>query len=222
MVPAALTLSILLAAAPPAGTSTQDMADIPGRFAPTTIRMMPRSAQDSIITGVCEAALTPIGVILPAGAAATACGAPLVLRHGWRDGDPGTYVFLDLPACPDSWCRTLQTSDRLRCEILIGNPCCYLQDLQGKEVPAITGARIGPIRDALRSRFDADTDRRNGLCHDLYLGNEARVLRVLIVESAGKRGRNTYRILGGGRLYLRERQESDEITGEMIPVPPPE
>jgi hypothetical protein len=180
------------------------------------------SAQDSVITGVCEGALTSIGVILPAGGLGTDCGPALTLRHGWRDGDPGTYVFLDLPGCPENWCRSLQTSDRLRCEILIGNPCCYLEDLKGKELRAFTGTRIGPIADALQGRFDADTDRREGVCHDRYLGNQARVLRVLIVEPASTRGRDTYRVLGGGRLFLRARQgKSDDIAGEMVPAPPP-
>lgn len=179
------------------------------------------SAQDSLITGVCEGSLTPIGVILP-GAPATDCFTPTVLRHGWRDGDPGTFVFLELPPCPDSWCRSLQTSDKLRCEILIGNPCCLLENLEGKTLQAITGTRMGPIADALQGRFDADTDRRGGICHAGYLGNEARVLRVLIVEPASSRGRDTYRVLGGGHLFLRERQgKSDDIVGEMIPPPSP-
>jgi hypothetical protein len=180
------------------------------------------SAQDSVITGVCEGALTSIGVILPSGGLGMDCGPALTLRHGWRDGDPGTYVLLDLPSCPDNWCRSLQTSDRLRCEILIGNPCCYIEDLKGKELHAFAGTRIGPITDALQGRFDADTDRREGLCHDQYLGNQARVLRVLIVEPASDRGRDTYRVLGGGRLFLRARQnKSDDVTGEMVPAPPP-
>lgn len=178
------------------------------------------SAQDSVITGVCEGGLTSIGVILPTSGLGMDCGPSLTLRHGWRDGDPGTYVLLDLPSCPDDWCRSLQTSDRLRCEILIGNPCCYVEDLQGKELRAFTGTRTGPIADALQGRFDADTDRREG-CHERYLGNQARVLRVLIVEPASTRGRDTYRVLGGGRLFLRERQgKSDEIVGEMVPPPP--
>lgn len=180
------------------------------------------AAQDSVITGTCEGALTSIGVILASGGLGLDCGPSLTLRHGWRDGDPGTYVLLDLPACPENWCRSLQTSDRLRCEILIGNPCCYIEDLKGKELRAFTGTRIGPTADALQGRFDADTDRREGICHDQYHGNQARVLRVLIVEPASVRGRDTYRVLGGGRFFLRERQgKSDDITGEMVPVPPP-
>jgi hypothetical protein len=220
--PGIVLAAALLAAAPHPAASTSSMADVQGRLTPSAIRTLPASAQDSVITGVCEGALTSIGVILPAGGLGADCGPPLVLRHGWRDGDPGTYVLLDLPACPDNWCRSLPTSDRLRCEILIGNPCCYLEDLTGKELRAFTGTRIGPIADALQGRFDADTDRRESLCHALYRGNEARVLRVLIVEPASARGRDTFRVVGGGRLFLRERQgKSDDIVGEMIPVPPP-
>lgn len=225
--PAAILAGALLAAAslseplsaPHPAAWTHVVTDVPGRLAPAAIRVAPASYQDSLITGVCEGPLTPIGIILPA-SPGTDCGAPTLLRHGWRDGDPGTFVFLDLPPCPDSWCRSLQTSDKLRCEILIGNPCCWLQDLEGKVLPAITGTRMGPITDALQSRFDVDTDRRQGICHADYLGNQARMLRVLIVEPGSSRGRDSYRVLGGGRLFLRERQEkSDDLVGEMIPAP---
>ncbi|HYJ33510.1 MAG TPA: hypothetical protein VE326_09855 [Candidatus Binatia bacterium] len=206
---------------PHPAVATHGVTDVSGRLMPATARFEPSSSQDSVIGGTCEGALTSIGVILPAGGLGTDCGPALTLKHGWRDGDPGTYVFLDLPACPENWCHSLQTSDRLRCEILIGNPCCYVEDLKGKELRAVTGTRIGPITDALQGRFDADTDRREGICHDRYLGNEARVLRVLIVEPASARGRDTYRVLGGGRLFLRARQDkSDDITGELVPVPP--
>jgi hypothetical protein len=224
--PAAILTCALLAAAPlsaphPAG-STQVITDVQGRLWPATIRFANSSAQDSVITGTCEGALTSIGVILPSGGLGMDCSPSLTLRHGWRDGEPGTYVLLDLPACPDNWCRSLQPSDRVRCEILIGNPCCYLEDFKGKELHAFAGTRIGPIADALQGRFDADTDRREGICHDHYHGNQARVLRVLIVEPTSIRGRDTYRVLGGGRLFLRDRQDkSDDITGEMVPVPPP-
>lgn len=208
----------LLAAAPHPVASMHGFADAQGRLAPPSIRVELASAQDS--AGVCEAAITSIGVILPAGEPEADCRRPVVFRHGWRDGDPGTYVLLDLPACPENLCRSLPTSDRLRCEILIGNPCCYLESLMGKELRAFTGTRIGPIADALQGRFDADTDRRQGICQAEYLGNQARVLRVLIVEPTSIRGRDTYRVLREGRLFLRERQgKSDDLVGEMILTP---
>jgi hypothetical protein len=221
--PAAILAGALLASAPLAAphpaASTHSVADVPGRLAPSTVRVELASAQDSIIPGVCEAAITSIGVILPTNAG-TDCGSPLVLHHGWGDGDPGTFVLLDLPSCAENWCRSLPTSDRLRCEILIGNPCCYLESLTGKELRAFTGTRIGPIADALQGRFDADTDRRQDICHAGYTGNQARVLRVLLVQPASIRGRDTYRVLGGGRLFLRERQgKSDDLVAEMVPAP---
>jgi len=178
-----------------------------------------RDVQDSV--GVCEAALTSIGVILAPGDLSGRCAPPTVFRHGWHDGEPGTYVLLDLPLCEFNWCRTLSTSDRVTCEILIGNPCCMLQDVTGTELRAFTGTRMGPITDALQARFDADTDHRP-VCAAQYLGNQARILRVLVVEPASDRGRGTYRVLGAGHLFLRERQDkSDEIVGEMIPPPSP-
>ncbi|MGE5178417.1 MAG: hypothetical protein ACM3PF_04900, partial [Bacteroidota bacterium] len=150
-------------------------------------------------------------------------GPPLVLADDWRDGKPGTYVFLDLPPCPDDWCRALQTSDKLRCEILIGNPCCMMESLVGRELQAFPGNRIGPVADALQGRFDADTDRRQGICHAQYTGNQARVLRILVVEPASTLGRTTFRVLGEARLFLRARQgKSDDLACELVPAAPAE
>ncbi|MGE5177678.1 MAG: hypothetical protein ACM3PF_01150, partial [Bacteroidota bacterium] len=111
-IPAAL-LGALLAAAPhPAAREVRGPSDVQGRMAPAALRFEPAAYLDSI-TGVCQAALSPIGVILPGAGVSSDCyGPPLVLADDWRDGKPGTYVFLDLPPCPDDWCRALQTSDK--------------------------------------------------------------------------------------------------------------
>ena len=221
MNPTHLLAGALLAVAPLSAphpeTSPASVADVQGRLTPATLRLDPASAQDSVSVGVCEGGLSPIGVILPPGGAGTDCGTPLVLRHGWKDGDPGTYVFLDLPVCLESWCRDLPTADRLRCEILIGNPCCWIQNGVTSELRSLAGTRMGPVSDALQGRFDADTDRREGICHERYQGNSARVLQILIVEPASKRGWSVYRVIGSGRFFLRERQgTSDDLVGELM------
>jgi len=216
---AAVPLAAEPLAAPHPAEESHGMIGVAGRLVPAAIRTS--APMDTFITGTCEGTLSPIGVILPRVEIPNECSNEIVLHHGWRDGQPGTYVFLDLPECSDDWCRILETSDKLRCEILIGNPCCMFQDVLGKELRAFTGTRIGPIADALQGRFDSDTDRREGTCPTWYLGNGARVLRVLFVEPAGGRGRDAYRVTGQGRLFLRERQgKSDDLVVDII-VPEP-
>ena len=175
------------------------------------------SPADSVITGICEGSVLPLGVVVPPEGFETGCSRVYVLKRGASDGERGRYGFVDLPPCPMGPCGNPGGQDRFSCELLHGNFCCS-DDMVGRDVETLAGNRTGPLLDAMTQRFWADTDRREDQCHAEYVGNGKRILRVVAMTPT-EAGSKVYRVVGFARFFMRERPDkgTENLVGEFIP-----
>jgi hypothetical protein len=172
---------------------------------------------DSLVSGICEGSVLPLGVVVPPEGFEAGCSRTYVLKHGTGGGERGRYGFVDLPPCPTGPCANPGGQDRFSCELLHGNFCCTDQ-LVGREVETVAGNRAGPFLDALSQRFWSDTDQSPG-CYVEYMGNGARVLRIVALTPIGP-GSKVYTVAGFVRFFMRERPDkaSEDLIGEFIPT----
>jgi hypothetical protein len=190
---------------------------VPLLFAAAMFRTAAAAPADSIISGICEGSVLPIGVVVPPEGFEAGCLRTYILKHGNQGGDRGRYGFVDLPPCPAGPCANPGGQDRFSCELLHGNFCCTNQ-LVGREVETVAGNRAGPFLDALSQRFWSDTDHSPG-CHVEYTGNGARVLRIVALTPTGP-GSKVHTVAGFVRFFMRERPDkaSEDLIGEFIPT----
>ena len=185
---------------------------------PLQILPVDAAPADSVITGVCEGSVLPLGVVVPAEGFESGCSRVYVLKRGNSGGDRGRYGFVDLPPCPHGPCGNPGGHDRFSCEILYGNFCCT-DDMVGRDVQTLAGNRTGPFLEALSQRFWSDTDKQEGRCHAEYVGNGRRIIRVIAMTPMGSESK-VYRVAGFARFFMRARPDksSDELIGEFISI----
>jgi hypothetical protein len=173
---------------------------------------------DSLISGICEGSVLPIGIVMPPEGFEAGCSRTYVLKHGTRGGERGRYGLVDLPPCSDGPCGNPGGHDRLNCELLHGNFCCTDQ-LIGREVETLAGNRAGPFLKAFSERFTSDTDQIERECYVEYTGNTERILRVVALTPIGPDS-NVYRVAGFARFFMRERPDKDsgDLIGEFVPT----
>ena len=165
-----------------------------------------------VVGGVClVAGVVPLAAIAPAAGFQAGCSQPYVIYAA--DGEQGNCGYLRPPACAEGLCADNSGSKRLECALAYGTGCAI--GLQGW-VETMTGVRRGALRDAFQVRFGQDTDRRQGLCHDQYLGNGERVIVIPVVDRLGN-GRDVVMILGYAAFFLRALPSSDDsIEAEFL------
>jgi len=173
---------------------------------------------DSLISGICEGSVLPIGIVMPPEGFEAGCSRTYVLKHGTRGGERGRYGLVDLPPCSAGPCGNPGGHDRLNCELLYGNFCCTDQ-LVGREVETLAGNRAGPFLKALSERFTSDTDQTERECYVEYTGNTARILRVVALTPIAPDSK-VYRVAGFARFFMRELPDkaSGDLIGEFIPT----
>ncbi len=180
------------------------------------------AAQDSIITGVCEDAVLPLGIVPPEGGLQAGCSHLYTLKYGAGHGTRGTYGIVDLPPCDWQFCSAPRIRNRLRCELVHGNACCSGQNFIGTEIPNDPGDRGGLFVPAILQRWWADTDQRGNICHYDYRGNGKRVIRIVVLRPNDANGKKTMVVEGFAYFFMRRlpSRPGDDLVGEFLPARP--
>ena len=143
------------------------------------------------------------------------CSKTYDLKIGAGEGMQGNYELLDYPPCDEGPCAGLGGGAAIRCIAEHGYGCCLDE---GQEF-ALTepGNKVGPFRQGMQDRFDADTDRRNGICYNEYVGNGKRIIPLPVIESFDVNGKKYVRILKFSAFFIKDRPDgSGTLTGQFV------
>src|SRR5262245_8655722 len=121
------------------------------------------------------------------------CSRTYLLKADPGSGQQGNYQLLDYPNCDEGMCQDVGGGGAaIRCYSQYGYGCCIHA---GDEfVMTQPGNKVGPFRQGMQARFDADTDRREGICYQDYKGNGNRVIRVPLIKSFDVNGKKMVEI----------------------------
>jgi hypothetical protein len=149
--------------------------------------------------------VVPIGVVASADLS-TGCPRRYVIKP--EDGTGGNWGFLDFAPCRGGICGA-DRSEQLECQLVNGYSC---SGGIGSLVSTMTGARRGALRDGMQARFGSDTDRRQDLCFDQYIGNGRRIVVLPLTTPPGA-GRGEVQILGFAAFFL---SALPDVAGDAI------
>jgi len=146
----------------------------------------------------------------------TGCNNSYVLKRGSGNSiSPGNYQALDFPDCDEGACQGMGTtgSATFRCLLANGYGCCIHI---GQTLQTETGNMTGPTNQGLLARWNADTDRRSGVCYANYIGNGQRIVNVPVITPIGN-GRSQVTVTGIAAFLLTKLPGgSGDVTGEFI------
>lgn len=136
---------------------------------------------------VCNVA--PLGVIPPVPGRIFEVGRTVTLKPGTQKGGDGNYRALLMPPCSEGPCAHMDqfSPATFLCQLENGFRCCIsIKDWIFLE----RGRDLGIVKRGLDTRFQGDTDRREGISYSEYTGNGSRILIVPIttVEVPGDAG----------------------------------
>src|SRR5206468_5148545 len=92
-------------------------------------------------------------------------------------------------------------ANTMACHVANGYGCCIEI---GQNLQTEPGNKVGQFRNAVQSRWDADTDRRETICYRDYHGNGERVIYVPKISPPGA-GRTDVTVSGFTAFFLRQR-----------------
>jgi hypothetical protein len=144
------------------------------------------------------------------------CGNEYILKGSAGAGTSGNYQLLDLPPCNESefnggGAAAIYQYTRY------GYECCL--EIGDEWVSTSPGVKFGPFMKALQDRFDADKDKRNGICFEDYTGNNSRIFVTPIIESFDVNGKKLVHIVKFAAFFLKYRPSggpSAPITGQFV------
>lgn len=161
--------------------------------------------------------LVPMGPVEPpqSGWFDPDCSKTYDLKVGAGQGQQGNYELLDYPECNEGPCVGLGGGAAIRCIAEHGYGCCLEE---GQEFTLTEpGNKVGPFRQGMQARFDADTDRREGICFIQYAGNGNRVLPLPVIETFDVNGKKYVRIVKFSAFFIKERPKGDgTLVGQFI------
>ena len=150
-----------------------------------------------------------------------ACGDTVTLKADPAAANGGNFQLLSYPPCNEGPCAGMPSTGgaTVRCLMANGYGCCI--SIGDAFVDTKPGNNVGPVRQGLQQRWDADTDLRNTICYQQYTGNGERVLPVPIVQTfAGLSGRTNATITGFAGFFMTKRPSGGsatmQITGQFI------
>jgi Flp pilus assembly protein TadG len=121
----------------------------------------------------------PIGVHPPDNGFLTGCMNRYGLRLAQNPGHTGNYGWLAFPSCPSTPCIGSPTSPAQIACLTENNWCCEL--FMGQQVGTSPGVKVRG-ENAIRARFDADTDQRLDICYSEYRGNGKRIVLCPVIS----------------------------------------
>lgn len=164
----------------------------------------------------CEG-LLPMAPVEPpnAGWFDPSCDSTYTLKVGAGQGQQGNYELLDYPSCDEGPCAGTEGGSAIRCIAEHGYGCCLDEGVEFTLTEP--GNKVGPFRQGMQARWDADTDQRPGICFEQYAGNGNRILPVPIVESFDVNGKKHVRILKFSAFFIKFRPPGDAtLSGQFI------
>lgn len=167
---------------------------------------------------VCCNIIPMAAVPTDAGPFVVGCPTQYILKEPGGSGTNGNYGLLDLPACDQGVCAGMNPNGAATVKCLIANGyCCCLT--VGQKLDTEPGAKSGPVRQGLQTRWDNDSDRRDGICYEQYTGNGQRVVVVPVVDGIDVSGKKPVTLQGFATFFLKERPgggAGQPIVGEFI------
>jgi len=174
-------------------------------------------AEVSPLSKVCDR-LVPFAPVVQGTPFSTACGTSYTLKAA--SGTSGNFQLLDFPDCNEGPCADASAGGgaaEVKCLMIHGYGCCI--GIGDNFTDTQPGNKLGPLRDALQQRWDADTDH-SAACFQSYSGNGQRVLPVPIVKTFDVNGKKNATITGFGAFFLLARPtgggQNMQITGQFI------
>ncbi|HET9326012.1 MAG TPA: Tad domain-containing protein [Candidatus Eisenbacteria bacterium] len=161
--------------------------------------------------------LVPMGPVEPpnSGWFDPDCSRDYELKVGSGEGEQGNYQLLDYPPCNEGPCTGLNGGAAVRCYAEYGYGCCLEE---GQEFTLTEpGNKVGPFRQGMQARFDADTDRRQNICYDEYAGNGNRVIPLPVIETFDVNGKKFVRIIKFSAFFIKQRPPGNgTLTGQFV------
>lgn len=176
------------------------------------------TAEAQELTDICED-LAPFAPTQPPNGIpfSSDCGSTYTLKVGAKANEQGNFQLLDFPDCnEDTWTGPGGGANAVKYYTINGYDCCLGI---GDEIPTQPGNEVGPVKDALQQRWDADSDRTSN-CYQTYHGNGKRIFNTPIIETFNVNGKKMVRILGFAAFFLRERPQGSMsqqgVPGQFI------
>jgi Flp pilus assembly protein TadG len=175
------------------------------------------TAEAQQLTDICEG-LAPFAPTQPPNGIpfSSDCDSTYLLKVGAQENEQGNFQLLDYPDCNEDGYTPGGGADAVHYYTVNGYDCCVGI---GDEIETQPGNEVGPVRDALRDRWDADTDTVSD-CYQTYTGNGSRVFNTPIIETFDVNGKKMVRILGFAAFFLRERPQGSMsqqgVAGQFI------
>lgn len=161
------------------------------------------TAKVAPLTEICEG-LAPFAPQQPAyGDFSKNCDSTYTLTLPVGQSQQGNFQFLDLPNCAENDTSfTKGGAAELAYYIQHGYDCCFkIGDMT--ESATKPGLSLGPVRDALMARWNADTDQHQGICYSEYTGNQSRVFITPIVTTFDVNGKKMVKFLKFAAFFLK-------------------
>jgi Flp pilus assembly protein TadG len=141
-----------------------------------------------------------------------ACGTSYTLKLGAGNSTSGNFQLLDYPDSCLAPGVTGGGGAAIRYYIVNGFKCC-LEIGSLVEVNTEPGNVVGPVRQGLQARWDADTDTRPDICYQDYRGNGSRVFLCPIIANFAVNGKKEVQILKFAAFFLLERPGGNLVSG---------
>jgi Flp pilus assembly protein TadG len=170
---------------------------------PTLDMTATATAELSPVNKACDK-LVPMGAIPPTGQQfQVGCQYVYDLKVGSGSSTQGNYQLLSFPQCAEGPCAGMPSTgaNTMACLVANGYGCCIQI---GQSLQTEPGNKVGPFRQAVQDRWDADTDRRETICYRDYHGNGERVVFVPKIGPLGN-GRTDVTVTGFTAFFLRQR-----------------
>lgn len=168
-------------------------------------------------SAVCEGLVPLAPVDSPADPFVTGCAHTYDLKVGTGGNTSGNFQMLDFPECDEGPCGSIGGgAAQIRCQVANGYSCCI--DI-GDMVPTQPGNKVGPFVQGLSDRWSRDTDQRQGICYEDYVGNGQRKVLVPMVESFDVSGKKPVKITGFSCFFLQKKPTgggSQTLTGQFL------
>ncbi|HEX7078411.1 MAG TPA: pilus assembly protein TadG-related protein [Candidatus Eisenbacteria bacterium] len=170
------------------------------------------TAEASPLTSVCEG-LAPFAPEMPPyGDFSKDCDSVYTLKTGVGNSMQGNFQLLDYPTCDEGPPPQGGGGAEVKYYIINGWDCCLkIGDLV--EVDTQPGAKVGPVRQGMDARWNADTDHAQGICYEQYTGNGQRVFLCPIIKDFNVNGKKTVQILKFAAFFLKDKPQDLDKQG---------
>lgn len=166
------------------------------------------TAEAQELNSICEG-LAPFAPTNPPGNLGffTDCDSTYALKVGAGNSTQGNFQLLDYPDCnEDDFTGGGGAAVRYYTEN--GYQCCI--GLGTEYVLTAPGNKVGPLKQGIQTRWDADTDKTSH-CYEDYTGNGKRVFITPIIETFDVNGKKMVRIVNFAAFFL-----TYPPTGSMV------